>query len=152
MLAKIGGAIPVGRNVQTRMSGDVNPACKTLEEDDYRGVEIFPPRGSSHDTNFSTSWYEDDGLSLRPDISQFTITYGSTEEKVIVRLSGKKNNKFVPVWTDVVIVLPCGDERHVVSTDGDQVEKLEPDTAGRLRYRIAGPIRSAAPELCNGYH
>ncbi|KAJ9662049.1 hypothetical protein H2198_001591 [Neophaeococcomyces mojaviensis] len=152
VLAKIGGAVPVGKNVQTRMARDVDPACKTLEEDDYRGLEIFPPRGTSHGTEFSTSWYEDDGLSLCPDISEFTVSYSSTEEKVTVRLNSKKSNKFVPAWKDVVVILPCRDNRRVVSADGDDVEMLEPDSEGRVRYRFPGPVKSAAPELCNGYH
>lgn len=55
VLAKVGGAIPVGKSVQTRMAGDKDPACKKLEEDNYRGIEIFPPKGNSHDTTFTNS-------------------------------------------------------------------------------------------------
>jgi len=78
VLAKVGGALPVGKGVQTKMPGDVDRACKVLEENDYRGVEIFPPKRSLYGTSFSSSWYEDDGLSLKPNISKFTIEYSST--------------------------------------------------------------------------
>lgn len=155
VLAKIGGAIPIGKSVQTRMSGDISPACKTLEEDDYRGIEIFPPKGSSNGRIFSVSWYEDDGMSLEPDIAKFTIEYESTAEKVTIRLSKGRNDMFVPEWRDVEIILPHGDERHVVCATGHEVRRIE--TQGedtRVRYRFpASSIRAEEVEVaCNGYH
>jgi alpha-glucosidase (family GH31 glycosyl hydrolase) len=155
LLAKIGGAIPVGRNVQTRMPGEKTPPnCRPplLPEDDYRGVEIFPPRGTSHGTTFSTTWYEDDGLSSRPDISAFTVSYSSTDEKVAVAVTPHADNVFVPPWIeegkdllvlDVVIILPHGDQRYVehaaAVVGGAQAttERLEPRDCGRVRYRLS---------------
>ena len=141
LLAKIGRAIPVGRPVQTRMPGDTSPACKTLEEDDYRAVEIFPPRGSSHGRIFTNSWYEDDGMRLRPDISKFSITYSSTEERVTVGFEADKENRFVPAWRDVDFILHVGDERHVVSDMGAQLELVGRDERGRRVWRLRMALR-----------
>ncbi|KAK5079468.1 hypothetical protein LTR70_009423 [Exophiala xenobiotica] len=152
VLAKVGGALPVGKSVQTRMSGDVDPACKTLEEDDYRGVEIFPPKASSYGTSFSGSWYEDDGLSLKPNISKFTIEYGSIEEKVEVSLSSRAGDTFIPPLKEVVVILPQADKRHVVSARGEGLTKLDADEAGRTRYHLPAPFAIPEQQLVNGYH
>jgi len=48
LLAKIGGAIPVGKSIATRAPGEMDAASSVLEEDDYRGVEIFPPPAAPH--------------------------------------------------------------------------------------------------------
>lgn len=67
VLARIGGAIPIGKSVVTRTPGeekaDEAAASAQVELDDYRGVEIFPPAGSSHGRVFASSWREDDGYS-----------------------------------------------------------------------------------------
>lgn len=152
VLAKVGGAVQIGKSVQTRMSADTTPACKTLAEDDFRGVEIFPPKGSSHDIKFVSSWYEDDGLSLEPEISKFTIEYSSTEEKVIVALGTRPGDKFVPAWKEVVVVLPHGDSRYVECARGGSVVKLEADADGRSRYRMAAPTQLSNVQTTNGYH
>lgn len=152
VLAKVGGAVQVGKSSQTRMPGDVTPACKTLEEDDFRGVEIFPPHGSSHGTTFLSSWYEDDGLALEPEIAMFTIGYSSTNEKVMVTLSSRSGDKFVPAWKEVVIILPHGDSRYVECTRDSSVVKMEADAAGRSRYCMAAPVQASSSPRANGYH
>lgn len=154
VLAKVGGAVPVGKSVQTRMSGDRDPACKKLEEDDYRGVEIFPPKGSSNGRIFTNSWYEDDGLSLQPDISKFTVEYELTDEKVTVTLRKGQVDKFVPVWRDIDVILPQDDRRHLVSATGDAIQRMNDDNDGRVRYRFpASSIKIEEPSTtCNGYH
>ncbi|OKL59113.1 hypothetical protein UA08_05601 [Talaromyces atroroseus] len=52
VFARVGGAIPIGKSVATRTPGedrvDAAAASPDVEDDDYRGVEIFPPRASSH--------------------------------------------------------------------------------------------------------
>ncbi|KAK5198136.1 hypothetical protein LTR92_002381 [Exophiala xenobiotica] len=151
LLARIGGAIPVGKSVQTRMPGDDSPESKALPEDDYRGIEIFPPKGSSHGQTFSTTWYEDDGLSLKPDISKFTVTYSATDEKVIVDLTPSSDSVFVPPWRDVVIILPVGDERYVEPGNGNATERLATENCGRVRYKMAMPV-TCGQSVCNGYH
>lgn len=152
VFAKVGGAVQVGRSVQTRMPADTAPACKSLVEDDYRGIEIFPPKRTSHGTTFSNSWYEDDGLSLTPDISKFTVEYSSTEAEVQVKLSSRAGDKFIPAWKDVTIVLPRGEKRRVVCAYGDSVIKLEDDSAGRSRYSCSGPKPQEGKVVTYGFH
>ncbi|KAL6252763.1 hypothetical protein RBB50_000482 [Rhinocladiella similis] len=150
LLAKIGGAIPVGKSVQTRMPGDKSPESKTLPEDDYRGIEVFPPKKSSHGKIFSTIWYEDDGLSLNPNISAFTISYSSTDEKVVVDIYAHADNVFVPPWKDVVVILPRGDQRYVESARGVATKRLAEQDCGRVRYGVA--VEGLADgSMCNGY-
>ncbi|KAK4942598.1 hypothetical protein LTR10_017727 [Elasticomyces elasticus] len=140
LLAKIGGAIPVGKSVHTRMPGDKkSPESRTLPADDWRGIEIFPPKGSSHGHTFSTTWYDDDGLSQKPNISSFTVSYVSTEEKVTVSLTPHADNVFVPDWKDVIFILPHGDERYIESARGFNMVHLERDHAGRVCYKMALP-------------
>ncbi|RAL09536.1 putative alpha-glucosidase [Aspergillus homomorphus CBS 101889] len=135
LLARIGGAIPVGKAVQTRVPGDETAASVAVEElDDYRGVEIFPPRGSSHGQVFSTTWYEDNGISLQPHISQYTVRYSSTQEKVVVGFTRDETSGFVPAWRDLDIILHKGDERCVVSDNGSAVESKGRDARGRKVY------------------
>ena len=121
IFAKIGGSIPVGKSVQTRMPGDRSAASQSLPEDDYRGIEIFPPQGSSHGRTFATTWFEDDGCSLNPNISSFTISYSCTVEKVVVSFASGRDNVFVPPWKKVEFILPRGDHRYVESTDGSRI-------------------------------
>ncbi|KAH8812440.1 neutral alpha-glucosidase [Xylogone sp. PMI_703] len=117
LLARVGGAIVVGKDSQTRSPGDHRFPSPNVVEDDYRAVEIFPPKGLS-DATYSYTWYEDDGISLKPDISSFTIEYRSTEEEVIVSLKNRENNQYKPLWKDVDIILPVGDTRSV-RTEGE---------------------------------
>ncbi|KAI1244675.1 hypothetical protein MGN70_014552 [Eutypa lata] len=131
VLARIGGAVPVGRNVQTRTAGDKNPAA-TLPEDDYRGVEIFPPKGSSHGQVFSNTWYDDDGFSPEENISSFTVTYSSTEEKVTVGFQQAEGNSVELPWLhSLTFILLPGDERFLVSEQGLPLTRLGNDTKGR---------------------
>ncbi|PYH41529.1 putative alpha-glucosidase [Aspergillus saccharolyticus JOP 1030-1] len=135
LLARVGGAIPVGKAVQTRVPGDETAASVAVEElDDYRGVEVFPPKGTSHDQVFSTTWYEDDGISVQPRISRYTVRYSATVEKVMVGLARDETSGFVPAWRDLDIILPYGDERHVVSEDGSVVVSKGKDGRGRGVY------------------
>jgi alpha-glucosidase (family GH31 glycosyl hydrolase) len=136
VLAKIGTAVPVSKDVQTRMPGELKPACLTLQEDDYRGVEIFPPRGSSHGRTFSFTWFEDDGIALHPDISLFTIQYSSTDEKVTAGFKKGSDNVFQPPWRDLDIILLPGDEKHVVSDMGNPLENVRRDDKGRQVWRF----------------
>ncbi|KAJ5215104.1 hypothetical protein N7468_010783 [Penicillium chermesinum] len=124
LVAKIGGAIPVGKSVHTR------------ELDDYRGVEIFPPKGTSHGNVFENTWYEDDGISLHPGISSYTISYSSTMEKVLVDFQRDESSGFVPAWKDLDIILHHGDQRRVVSSSGQEVIVKGPDERGRMVFTI----------------
>ncbi|KAK9357517.1 glycoside hydrolase family 31 protein [Lipomyces starkeyi] len=123
VLAKVGGAVPVGRNVQTRSPGDKNNPAN-LPSDDYRAVEIFPPKGSSDGRSFTNTWYEDDGVSSNTKISSYTITYSSTAMEVTVKLEKNEESGFRPLWTEVAIILPVGDIRSVIREDGNAAEEV----------------------------
>jgi alpha-glucosidase (family GH31 glycosyl hydrolase) len=92
ILAKIGGTIPVGKPVPTACPSAIESRDEfpSLVADDYRGVEIFPPKGSSRGQMWTNTWFEDDGLSCEENahISEFRITYWSTETEVLVDFTG----------------------------------------------------------------
>lgn len=136
LLAKVGGAIPVGKDVQTQSPGETDPVYASLPTDDYRAVEIFPPR-SSHGNMFSSTWFEDDGISLHPQISSFILSYSSAEEKVTVWLSPGEGNAYVPQWKDLDVILHNGDRRYVISgKDGKPLDFVGEDQRGRMVYRL----------------
>ncbi|KFY80323.1 hypothetical protein V499_00813 [Pseudogymnoascus sp. VKM F-103] len=111
LLARVGGGIVVGKNIQTRSTGDHRFPSHKVVEDDYRAVEIFPFAGGSSST-YSYTWYEDDGISSRPEISTFTLRYQSTPDNIVVEYD--KSGNFVPLWKDLDIILPMGDQRSVI--------------------------------------
>jgi alpha-glucosidase (family GH31 glycosyl hydrolase) len=114
LLAKVGAALIVGKSVQTRAPGDHTHPSPNVVEDDYRAIEIFPPKGDSA-KEYSVKWLEDDGIAASPEVSSFTVRYSSTASDVTVEIEAGKENKYVPVWKDVHIILPFGDERTVIS-------------------------------------
>ncbi|KAL2066781.1 hypothetical protein VTL71DRAFT_2853 [Oculimacula yallundae] len=130
LLAKVGGGIAVGKDLQTRSPGDHRFPSPNAVEDDYRAVEIFPAEGLS--TEFVYTWYEDDGIAAKPEISTFTLTYSSTAEGITVAL--KKSGKFNPVWKEVDIILPIGEKRPVVEAGAKCMQK--DDRRGRSVYTL----------------
>ncbi|KAJ5172155.1 CAZyme family GH31 [Penicillium capsulatum] len=136
LLAKIGGAIPVGKSVHTRVPGDETAASRGVREvDDYRGVEIFPPSGSSHARVFENVWMEDDGISLDPGMARYTLRYRSTDEKVYVEFE-RDEVGFVPAWKELDVILHCGDGRRVVSSSGQDIVFKGVDERGRNVYTV----------------
>jgi alpha-glucosidase (family GH31 glycosyl hydrolase) len=111
VLAKVGGAIPIGRPEQVLAVGDTsNPA--NLPLDDYRAVEIFPPKGSSNGNVYTNVWYEDDGVSAPPaKISVFEIKYSTTDTDVLVEYREELQPGFTPNWEKLVVMLPRGEKR-----------------------------------------
>jgi alpha-glucosidase (family GH31 glycosyl hydrolase) len=136
VLAKVGSAIPVGRNEQVLATGDSsNPA--NLPLDDYRAVELFPPKGSSNGKVFANVWYEDDGVSPPPaKISTFEIKYKTTDSEVLVEYSEKLQPGVLPHWKDLGVILPAGDGR-TVNVNGKAAEKVQADGKGRVHYKGA---------------
>ncbi|CBX97527.1 hypothetical protein IAQ61_007064 [Plenodomus lingam] len=134
VLAKVGGAIPIGRPEQVLSAGETaNPA--NLPPDDYRGVELFPPQGSSHGKVFSNKWYEDDGISPPPArTSIFQISYQTTEAEVLVDFKKILQPGFAPAWSQLEIILPAGDERNV-TFNGTRAHKSETDLKGRVHFK-----------------
>lgn len=113
VIAKVGGAVPVGKPCQTLSAGeDANPA--ELPADDYRAVEIFPGPGNSGERAYSNSWYEDDGISPAPaKISTFVISYGWSEAEIRVAFEQRLQEGYSPAWKGLSIILPAGDKRDV---------------------------------------
>lgn len=141
VLARIGGAVPVGKPKQTVAPGDKENKAG-LEEDDYRGVEIFPsPEDRSTGEVFTTSWMEDDGIStvetVEKHMAKFTISYSAIAKEVRVSVKAETTT-FEPPWckNGLEIILPVGDNGPVVSTDGATVEQRPQDESGRKRYQI----------------
>jgi alpha-glucosidase (family GH31 glycosyl hydrolase) len=143
VLARIGGAVPVGKARQTVAPGDkVNEA--NLPEDDYRGVEIFPsPEDRSNGTVYETSWMEDDGISTvevaEKQMAKFTIRYSATPKQISVWFKAEAKT-FEPPWVvnGLTFILPVGDARPVVGDDGCSVESRRRDESGRERYQVVG--------------
>jgi alpha-glucosidase (family GH31 glycosyl hydrolase) len=134
VLARVGGAIPVGKSVQVRSPGDKKNSA-SLPEDDYRAVEIFPPKGSSHGKTFANRWYEDDGVSPPPvKISAFEVEYTSEEDKVYVSFGEQLQEGFDPAWKELEIILPSGDQRAVVF-NGKEATSVKVDDKGRRHFR-----------------
>jgi len=139
ILAKIGGAVPVGKPAATSSPLDDKLEFPSLVPDDYRGVEIFPPKGSSDGYSWSNTWYEDDGVSSKPSISTFMISYSSTETDVLVKFEKdiEKEGGYVPMWKDLTIILPVRDERMVTLGDGEKAVYVGKDERDRGVFKIA---------------
>jgi hypothetical protein len=140
ILAKIGTAIPVGKPIATASILDDKAEFPNLADDDWRGIEVFPPKGGLDGHIYNNKWYEDDGLSATPEISSFTIKYGSTATEVSVQIERKVevtgSQSFVPLWKNLDIILPVGDGRSVTSSDGKEVVAAGNDARGRKLFRI----------------
>ena len=140
VLARIGGAVPVGKSRQVVAPGDKRNEAN-LPLDDWRGVEIFPPPEERSDgrKTFLNSWVEDDGISPPPaKVAKFIICYAATANEIAVSFS-KDLTAFTPPWVakGLTIILPAGDGRQVVSSDdGIVVEQRRQDDSGRRRFHI----------------
>lgn len=146
VLAKVGGAVPVGQPFQVLSAGEKeNPA--DLPSDDYRAVEIFPPKGAS-EKSYKNEWYEDDGISPSGDgISQFTIAYKCSDRQISVEYQESLRGGFIPSWKSIAIILPVGDRRDV-TLNGQRMELVETDKRDRRRFKSETVrMRSPNPRL-----
>lgn len=139
LLARIGGAIPVGKDRQVVAPGDkVNEA--DLPADDWRGVEIFPSRQDLSDgTVYTNEWYEDDGISPPPArLARFSVSYATTAGEVTVWFK-QDVEAFSPPWTEngITVILPVGDTREVASGGDKIVDKRWEDATGRQSFHLA---------------
>lgn len=119
LLARIGGGIAIGKDIQTRSPGDSRFPSKNVVEDDYRAVEIFPPRASDYDSDhFLYSWYEDDGISRHPQITKYTLAYKTSQGTIDCTLI-KEGSKYVAPWEEkgLHIILPVGETRSLAHPD-----------------------------------
>jgi hypothetical protein len=112
---------------------------RSLPLDDYRAVEIFPPQKASRDGKWhETTWYEDDGTSVatKNRISSYTVAYTATQSEVKVKLTRDESSGFEAPWKSLVVVLPHGDLRTVVSEDAKEVVSLGITEEGRRRFEL----------------
>ncbi|KAH6615902.1 glycoside hydrolase family 31 protein [Chaetomium sp. MPI-SDFR-AT-0129] len=145
VLARVGTAIPVGRDVQVLSAGESENVAD-LPLDDYRGVEIFPPRGRSKAGQWHvTVWREDDGVSAvgKNRVSSYALAYTATGAasaagEIRVRFERDESSGFVAPWRALVVILPSGDERKVVRDDGKAVVEVGVDEQGRNRFELQG--------------
>ncbi|KAF2229831.1 glycoside hydrolase family 31 protein [Viridothelium virens] len=116
VLAKAGTAIPGGKSEQTVAPGDSKNEAN-LPEDNLRYLRLFPPRGSSSGKIFANTWYEDDGISLKPEISKFHLTMSCTDLEIRITFEPDSANRFKPPWLqgEIPIYLPQNESRKVVS-------------------------------------
>ncbi|PNP48544.1 hypothetical protein TGAMA5MH_00438 [Trichoderma gamsii] len=138
VLAKVGTAIPVGKDVQVLSPGEKENIAD-LPLDDYRAVEIFPPReGSISTKKYKTVWYEDDGVSAvaKNKVSKYSIEYSVEGSTIKVQFSRDEASGYVAPWKAPVIVLPPGDSRVVISSEGLQVHGLGADDEGKKRFQL----------------
>jgi len=144
VLARIGGAVPVGKNRQVVAPGDrANEA--DLSADDWRGVEIFPPteeQSLGPEIWFENTWCEDDGVSPPPaKLATFSLHYSASATEVKIRFE-MDVGAFTPPWVEggLDVILPVGDGRQVVSADGRTVEARRQDEMGRKRFHFLASI------------
>ncbi|KAM3415247.1 hypothetical protein BST61_g8778 [Cercospora zeina] len=141
LLARVGGAVPVGTDEQVLAPGDkLNEA--DLPADDWRGVEIFPPHKDLSDgAVYTNEWYEDDSVSPPPaKLARFSLSYAAMADEVTVSFT-QNVAAFSPPWITqgFTIILPVGDAREVVSGDGKVVLKKWKDVTGRRSFHLAPP-------------
>ncbi|KAI5460398.1 glycosyl hydrolases family 31-domain-containing protein [Mariannaea sp. PMI_226] len=138
VLAKVGSAIPVGRDVQVLSPGESeNPA--ELPQDDFRAVEVFPPSsGNSSGKWYTNTWYEDDGVSAasKNKISKYTLSFQAKASEMVVDLKRDESTGFKAPWKKLIVILPAGDERVVVDVSSKALPELESDDLGRKRFEV----------------
>ena len=135
LFARVGGAIVVGKDVQTLAPGEKSNPAK-LPLDDYRAVEIFPPDNSTDRNRYSTTWYEDDGISLKARISKFMVSYEiSSKDSIGFGFWEDLSSGFVPQWKELHVVLPVGDER-CLELNGQSCDPVREDNLGRKVFCV----------------
>ena len=132
VFAKIGGAVPLGRDLQTVSVGEKRGLSPNLPEDDFRCVEIYPPEGSSHGKTYRNTWYEDDGIGAKSIMASFTLSYSCTEETVLVGLETKLNG-YERKWQELSIIVPRGEKRPVMGKNKQGMRQSE-NEGGRLTF------------------
>lgn len=137
LFAKVGTAVPIGKprvtvTLKERMdesTPDVVKPGRGVEYDDWRGIEIFPPKSSKGQHEFQ--WTEDDGESSNPDPTTFSVVYSVEGDSIAVECKRIKGGSFNPLWADSIdVILPKFDARSVKG--GKKVD----DYRGRSCYRI----------------
>ena len=136
ILAKVGAAIPIRKDVQVLSPGEKDNIAN-LPLDDYRAVEIFPPKGDSKGKWLETTWCEDDGVSnaQKTRISNYKIRYSTSSTSIQIKLTRDESSRFIAPWKSLCVILPVGDIRSV-ETDGGSVIQLASDDRGRKYFEL----------------
>lgn len=172
VIARVGSAIPVAKGRPTTGFAGERDRLPSLEEDDWRGVEIFPPplpvestngtKLHTNDTNgttghttdhmFENTWLEDDGISpeAEAEICEVRVVYSvgsGAKDAITVSFEAKPQGKWTPMWLSngVNVILPVGEERLVRTEDvakSNAVDKGR-DTKGRRVWQVAVNVTSA---------
>ena len=132
LLARVGEAIVVGKNLQTRSTGDHRFPSPNAVEDDYRAIEIIPPKGASG-KQYCYTWYEDDGISSKLVMTTFKLRWSSTEE--VVKVSLEEAGDYITLWRGLEVVLPVGDKRTVAMSDNTPCERVQ-ESRGRAVFKM----------------
>ncbi|KAK3937029.1 family 31 glycosyl hydrolase [Diplogelasinospora grovesii] len=148
VIARVGSAVPVGKDVPTVDDAAADAAeFPNLQRDDYRGCEIFPlptivedGGQSAEGVEMESEWLEDDGISSekKSEIVRVKITYKTEEESIAVKVQYKKEGNWEPCWlaNGVDVILPVGEERAVKSAEGGEVQDKGRDSRGRRMYNV----------------
>ncbi|KAK4569627.1 hypothetical protein LTR86_003391 [Recurvomyces mirabilis] len=157
ILARIGGAVPIGLPEQVVAPGDaVNEA--DLPPDNWRGIEIFPLSAErilddAAEIWHSNTWLEDDGISpaCSNQIASLTVEYCALKTQVKVKFSkeeGADASAFEPPWLKqgLRVMLPVGDARQVVVDGGVSAADEGQDAKGRRRWRLPHPSHMAVEQ------
>ncbi|KAK6440880.1 hypothetical protein LTR95_002897 [Oleoguttula sp. CCFEE 5521] len=141
VIARVGGAVIVGKPLQTVAPGDLMNEAN-LPEDDYRGIEIFPRKVDNRRQDGLPdvyTWLEDDGISIASVADAAVATcrfeYASGEEQIRVKFAvGTKD--FTPPWVKngLWIILPVGEQRAVEPQGGAIRGEAETDERGRRKH------------------
>ncbi|KAJ9665893.1 hypothetical protein H2201_004017 [Coniosporium apollinis] len=157
VLARIGGAVPVGKDVQTLSAGETaNPA--SLPKDDYRAVEIFPPPLSAGTTGtFETTWLEDDGVSPTAEPVEFRLSYRCCDALVEVELA-RSGSDVELAWKEeeLSVILPVADAHEEVTLNGRKLSCERTDQRGRKVF-CSSAMTNGVKEVngvngINGHH
>jgi hypothetical protein len=74
-------------------------------------------------------------VSTKNKISSYTIAYSATESEIKVRFSKDESSGFQAPWKSLVVILPFGDLRKVVSEDKEVVD-LGLSAEGKKQYEL----------------
>ncbi|CAK7214047.1 hypothetical protein SCUCBS95973_002013 [Sporothrix curviconia] len=165
VLARCGGAVPVGKNVPTtsRQEGKFAEAEQVefpnMALDDWRGVEVYPaPVGSTSTEGadaktYTSTWLEDDGISAQGRSSIYEVTLAYTPLATAIDVSASAAVKdaatvadapaWSPLWlpSGLDVILPVGEERAVTAGQQTVTDKGR-DSKGRRVYHVGVNVKT----------
>ena len=138
VFARSGSVLPIGKpcatitadiTQRTNDGTDIKLRPGLVELDDWRAIEIFPPKDSL--SRYTYEWIEDDGESSWPSpITKVRVEYWSSDGAVSVNAKWMEQ-AFVPLWKTLWIVLPMKDSREV-----KHARQVKEHRDGRTIYEV----------------